>query len=545
MGTSDGELTLHLIDSAHGRRVQTWNFSDCVEVTIGRGKENNVVVTDPQVSRLHVRLLRRNGGWELESVGLNGTIVDGDEVLERRRLKDGSVFRLGDSGPSFQYEPPQDTSGLTVTLPFLRIHDPALAVQKWLEFAPLPPELTADKKWHVFLSYRYVNRPWVFQLYDALQQAEFEVFVDQFALVPGDSLSRNLEAALERSARGVIVWSDAYEDSEWCRAEYDSMVAMQMDTHSDFRFVTVNLGEQELPPFARRGLNIDFSGSAEGPRGEGLLRLMYGLVGQPLSNAGVKFAQQLDEETSAELAKIAGAREIGDAERLLELGKGTSLPWLASPLPTCATAEALIDMKRLDVAEAVLKRAALQFPKAIRPRQLRALALAEQRKWPLAQQVLSELHAAGHRDPETLGIYARTWMDRYKQTHKTLHLRKSRDLYAEAFKLKPQDYYTGVNAASKSLLLGEVEAGQELAAQVEKLVGAQEVPGDYWKTATAAEVQLIQANYGQAAQLYEIAVLADPEATRKHETTLRQARMLMEKLDTPPLERAKIERVFA
>ena len=41
---------------------------------------------------------------------------------------------------------------------------------------------------------------------------------------------------------------------------------------------------------------------------------------------------------------------------------------------------------------------------AIRPPQLRALALAEQRKWRLAQRVLSALHKEGHRDRGTLRI---------------------------------------------------------------------------------------------------------------------------------------------
>src|SRR5262249_32999664 len=155
------------------------------------------------------------------------------------------------------------------------------------------------------------------------------------------------------------------------------------------------------------------------------------------------------------------------------------------------------------------------------------------------------LYAAGHRDPETLGIFARTWMDRYKESHDRHHLRRSRDLYAEAFTLAPNDSYTGINAASKSVLLGELDTAMMLANQVEKLVGTAPLRGEYWKTATVAEVQLLKRNYARAAELYAAAVTADPEAKDNHASTLGQARLLMDQLTTPGPDRAAIESAFA
>lgn len=38
----------------------------------------------------------------------------------------------------------------------------------WLDLAPKPPPLPAEKLWHVFISYRSVNRLWVLALYDVL-----------------------------------------------------------------------------------------------------------------------------------------------------------------------------------------------------------------------------------------------------------------------------------------------------------------------------------------------------------------------------------------
>jgi hypothetical protein len=44
------------------------------------------------------------------------------------------------------------------------------------------------------------------------------------------------------------------------------------------------------------------------------------------------------------------------------------------------------------------------------------LAYARKGDWRKAQAILVELFAAGEIDSETLGIYARTWMDRYNAT---------------------------------------------------------------------------------------------------------------------------------
>jgi tetratricopeptide (TPR) repeat protein len=123
-------------------------------------------------------------------------------------------------------------------------------------------------------------------------------------------------------------------------------------------------------------------------------------------------------------------------------------------------------------------------------------------------------------------------------------LRKARDLYAEAFKGAPRDYYTGINAASNSVLLGDMAAAKTYAETVEKIVGSQAKAGDYWLTATAAELQLIKQNYDKAAELYEAAVAVAPEAKGDHDSTRGQARRLMEKLQPKESERMRIEKAF-
>jgi hypothetical protein len=158
--------------------------------------------------------------------------------------------------------------------------------------------------------------------------------------------------------------------------------------------------------------------------------------------------------------------------------------------------------------------------------------------------VLGELHELGVEDPETLGILASRWRDRFTESGDLLHLRKARNLYAEAFEATPSDYYTGVNAAVVSVLLDELTVAETLAAAVEKLVGTERRKGDYWATATVAQVQLIRRRFANAAKLYAAAVEDDPEAKGTHDSARAQARRLMDKLGPSAEERAAIERAF-
>ena len=112
------------------------------------------------------------------------------------------------------------------------------------------------------------------------------------------------------------------------------------------------------------------------------------------------------------------------------------------------------------------------------------------------------------------------------------------------FEALPSDYYTGINAASKSLLAGEKETASQLAKRVPDIVGDKAIPADYWKTATVAEVQLLQRNFDAAARLYGDAVLATPLDRGSQETTYRQAQLLLSALDATDEQKAKIAAAF-
>ena len=417
---------------------------------------------------------------------------------------------------------------------------------EWFKFAPKPNALKDDQKWNVFLSYRSVNRGWVLNLYDVLTELGFKVFLDQYVLKPGDSLVRVLEDGLQQSQAGVLIWSNTTKDSEWVRNEYDTILSRSTND-KNFYFVPVKIEKAPLPTFANTKLFIDFGDYPDGPNGGDLLRLLHGIVGKSLDDDAVHFAWEQDEAAGIEAAKITAAIKNGRPQKLLQLFQQGGLPWKTTASLACKAAEGLIKLGNEDDAIDMLRQIEKDFPKSIRPKQLKALALARRGKdndLDEAHDILGELYALNHLDPETLGIYGRTWMDRYKLSGKITDLRQSRNYYVEAFERAPDDYYTGINAASKSILLDETDKGKTFAEKVEQLVGNKAVPDDYWRTATIAEALLIQKKYKEAADMYQQAIDIAPTEIKSHESSWKQAKLLLEKLNPPDDERKLLKDAF-
>jgi pSer/pThr/pTyr-binding forkhead associated (FHA) protein len=70
------------------------------ELVLGRDEEADISLDwDPLVSGLHAELRRTAGSWLVVDDGLsrNGTFVNEERVVGRRRLRDGDQLRLGDA----------------------------------------------------------------------------------------------------------------------------------------------------------------------------------------------------------------------------------------------------------------------------------------------------------------------------------------------------------------------------------------------------------------------------------------------------------------
>ncbi|GAA0948541.1 toll/interleukin-1 receptor domain-containing protein [Virgisporangium aurantiacum] len=415
--------------------------------------------------------------------------------------------------------------------------------QQWLQFAPEPRPRDGNT-YDAFISYRSSDRTWAMALYDALKLAGWNAFLDQYDLVPGANLEASLANALEASSSGVIVWSSHTKDSKWCQSERNAMRNLG-NRAGGFNYVFSKLDHEPLPLFAEQDLYVDFKENPEGPSGVNLLRLMCGMRGITLAPEAVVLAQRVDEDAKQAMVQIRGAIEAGNAGTLLTMGTSDRPAMLASPGPILAAAHGLIRLGSYEKARQVLARAGTFFPGSFRARQLEGLVLRRLGRYQDAIDVMSELKAAGHNDPETLGILAAAWDGRYRETGKTLHLRKSRDLYLTAFQGDPMDYYTGINAASKSLFLGETDLADSLANEVFPLVSNGGDSANMWPACTLGEVYLLQRKIDLAAAQYQKVVDRHPTAVGDLMGTGEQARRICTTLELSPEETARVMAPFA
>lgn len=409
----------------------------------------------------------------------------------------------------------------------------------WLSLLPKPrPRVGVDGQpieWDVFLSYRSADRSWALGLYDVLTAAGFRVFFDQFNMGSGRDMLQSLQEAVSQSASAVVVFSKASTNSDWVTREINTLesihVARQRSA-SPFYVVFAKLDSTELPMLFQNRLYVDFSNDLEsGPGGQELVRLVHGLVGQPLSEEALRAAAMADELAKRMLAEISALNASGRFREIVELIKSDAAR-LETPLIAGAAARALISGRSYPEALDVLQVARSSFPRSVRLRQLEGLALRRMGRIAEAQEVLAPLYAEGHRDPETLGIYAATWMARYNETQDRKDLERSRDLYREAYEISPHDEYVGINAASKSALLGELDLARELAQRVVTRVQISN-EDDFYGSLTFAEGLVILGSYEQAARLYEKARLRNPTRTGDLASTAAQLEALLPALDVP------------
>jgi Nif-specific regulatory protein len=65
-------------------------------ITLGRSRDNTIVLRDELASRLHAKIFFEDGRWHLRDFGLNGTRVDGARVNGAVELSDGRKIKIGD-----------------------------------------------------------------------------------------------------------------------------------------------------------------------------------------------------------------------------------------------------------------------------------------------------------------------------------------------------------------------------------------------------------------------------------------------------------------
>lgn len=82
-------------------------FLENDETVLGRDLGNDIPVPDPEISRRHVRFIRRPEGFYVEDLGsTNGTFVNGARIAVPQLLKHGDLITLAES-TVMSYELPE------------------------------------------------------------------------------------------------------------------------------------------------------------------------------------------------------------------------------------------------------------------------------------------------------------------------------------------------------------------------------------------------------------------------------------------------------
>lgn len=75
---------------------QALELSPGQPITLGRSRDNTVVLRDELASRMHAKIYFEEGRWHLRDFGLNGTRVDGVRVNGATELADGKKIKIGE-----------------------------------------------------------------------------------------------------------------------------------------------------------------------------------------------------------------------------------------------------------------------------------------------------------------------------------------------------------------------------------------------------------------------------------------------------------------
>ena len=89
-------------------------------VTLGRSRDNTVVLRDELASRLHAKIYFEDGRWHVRDFGLNGTRVDGQRITGSVALGDGQRVKIGEVVLKIVLEPkapPRPVTEAPATMP--------------------------------------------------------------------------------------------------------------------------------------------------------------------------------------------------------------------------------------------------------------------------------------------------------------------------------------------------------------------------------------------------------------------------------------------
>ncbi len=172
-------------------------------------------------------------------------------------------------------------------------------------------------------------------------------------------------------------------------------------------------------------------------------------------------------------------------------------------------------------------------------RQQQALSMAQSGALHQARDSLQKLIGQGYDDGETSGILGRVYKDLYlaedDPQKQSLHLARCFDIYHDAFQnaLKRRQledaYYNGINAATISLLMNDVQKSAHIAGTVKDIcieIHEKETSDSFWLSATLGEAFLLLKDVPQATRWYAAAGEKAQKDYRALSSMRKQIRMI-------------------
>jgi class 3 adenylate cyclase len=213
--------------------------------------------------------------------------------------------------------------------------------------------------------------------------------------------------------------------------------------------------------------------------------------------------------------------------------------WSTQPKLYDAVARRLLRAGEPLLAFDVTREAVSLWPQDLDLLVLEGLALARSRATWRANALLAGLYAAGHRDEETVGMLARTYKDLWEEAGdpalKHQYLVRAEALYSESFASgRTARYWSGINAATLQLLLGDVTSAAGIAREVQVScertlsVGTLKPGEHYWLEATLGEAALILDQLDAAGAHYTAAAALASKDLGDRASTRRNARLILE-----------------
>jgi class 3 adenylate cyclase/tetratricopeptide (TPR) repeat protein len=250
-------------------------------------------------------------------------------------------------------------------------------------------------------------------------------------------------------------------------------------------------------------------------------------VTQETSRPGEADAANIDKVLrSISSASLAELISIWRA-RAHEEGSGSSAVFRCLGERVLAQGEPLL---AYDVVSAGLE----IWPKDVRLRQLQGLALSRSGATERANAILENLRREQGTGEETLGMLGRTYKDlaatAATRERRNGFLKRAAETYTQAYEATG-GYWTGINAATMNLLIGQTERAQELARKVRDqcLKEIVDPSGDqYWELAALGEASLILRDRSQAGEWYARAAETGKNRFGDLHSSRRNARLILQ-----------------